>query len=535
MRLLLLPLIALTLVPALAQKADPTLPPQTHPPLEPPIRRVRLHPDEAWITRVGLLPGLGQGYHRIQLTGLPAGLKLEDVRITARGPAGTRLGELTVKQEAEPFRDLPIWKQLGKDLEKLEEELHLLTLQEQSHAQAEELFNQLSESQQREIRRRLGGEGVKPQVLIDLSLAVETRTLELERAKYLLVRDREALQRKKADLEASRFKVQAEASARPVRVMVDLEMPRGGDAELDLSYRSQAASWAPAYEARLGADRTRLELVLLAAVKQGTEEDWRGVTMELANQRASSQLGLPPSPGLRPLTYLEGEPPKTRQVAEAGPATTQAPVTFQLPGTVDVPRQEEQRFRVTSLDLSPTFHYLAMPRQTTAVFLLALVSPPPAFPLMAGSPLNLMQGHERLGTLILEPPAPGEPLRLSFGAVPGLTATRIVVGKGFREVGDKAKEREWTFQERLNVASTLPTPSVVEILDRQVASATESVRVEDLEGTTPDWTEPQPGLRSWTLTVGPNTQGEVNLRTRIQGPLVGRLLNVGDLVLEGNN
>ena len=206
-----------------------------------------------------------------------------------------------------------------------------------------------------------------------------------------------------------------------------------------------------------------------------------------------------------------------------------------VPGTVDVPRRGPQRFRVTSLDLTPTFHYLAMPRQTSEVFLLALVTSPPGFPLMPGSPLNLMQGRERLGTLLLDPPLAGEPLRLSFGAVPGLIASRILASRGFKEVGDKAKEREWTFQERLVVSNTLPAEAVVEILDRQVASATESIVVDAEEGTTPGWQEPQPGLRSWTLKVAPNTQADVHLRTRIRGPLVGRLLNAGDLVLEGNN
>lgn len=535
MRLSPIPLLVFALVPALARKADPVIQPQTHPPLEPPIRRIRLHPDEAWITRVAALPGLSSGNHRITLTGLPAELKLEDVRITARGPLGTRLGELTIAQETEPYREQSAWKQLERGLAQVDMRLFQLGLREQNQAQADALFKDLSESQLGEIRRRLGGEGLKPQVLADLSAAHETRTLELERAKASLAQESGELQREKKSLQDAIAKVQAEANARPVRVMVDLELPRSGAAELELTYRSRSASWTPAYEARLSTDRKQLELVLLAAVKQASEEDWRGVTLELANQRSTSQLGLPPSPSLMPLTHQEGEPPRSHPSAETEPITTQAPVSFKVPNPVDVPRHEEQRFRVTSLDLSPTFHYLAMPRQTPEIFLLALVNPPPGFPLIPGSPLNLMQGRERLGTLALEPPAPGEALRLSFGAVPGLSAARIVTHRAFKEVGEKAKEREWTFLERLQIMSTLPTPSVVEVLDRQVSSATESIQVDTEEGTAPASEETQPGLRSWTLTIAPNSLDGVQLRTRIRGPLVGRLLNAGDLVLEGNN
>jgi hypothetical protein len=134
MRLSPLPLIAFALVPALARMADQAVLPQSHPPLEPPIRRVRLHPDEAWITRVAALPGLSSGSHRIILTGLPAGLKLEDVRITARGPLGTRLGELALAQETEPYREQSTWKQLGQALAQVDIRLFQLGLREQNQA-----------------------------------------------------------------------------------------------------------------------------------------------------------------------------------------------------------------------------------------------------------------------------------------------------------------------------------------------------------------------------------------------------------------
>ncbi len=504
--------------------------------LEAPIQRVRLHPDQAWITRLGTVQLPAAGTHRIQIKGLPKGLGLEDVRIAARGPAGSRLGELSVRQEHQPHADLPEWKRLQEELAKVDAELFQLNLRGQNQTQATSLFHELSEGQLRETRRRMGMGSVKPQVLLDLTAAIEARTLELERSRTALDHERMQLDARKAKLSEAQDRLQEAAEARPVRVLADIDMPRAGCVEVELTYRSATASWHPAYEARLSPDRSHLELVLLAAIKQDSEQDWAGVELELANQQASGKLESPTPPSLPALNFMEGEAPKTPvRLGIAGPATTQATLSFKVPGRVDVPRAEEQRFRVTSLDLAPTFRYLALPRQSSAVYLLALVSPPPSFPLMPGSPLNLMQGQERLGSLSLEPPAPGEPLRLSFGAVPGLSASRQVVSNGFKEVGEKAKEREWTLQERLVISNTLSTRAEVEVQDRRITSGTESITVTEDGEANPEAAETPTGLRAWQLKVEPGTQGFLHLRTRIRGPLVGRITQLGDLKLEGNN
>ena len=146
----------------------------------------------------------------------------------------------------------------------------------------------------------------------------------------------------------------------------------------------------------------------------------------------------------------------------------------------------------------------------------------------------MLQGTERLGTLQLEPQAPGEPLRLSYGPVPGLLARREVVEKHHGEVGDKAKEREWVFKERLEVDSTLSSPVEVEVMDRTVATGTDSVKVDQVENTTLGWETAKPGIRSWVLHLEPGGKAEVLQQTRIRGPLVGHLVNVGELALEGN-
>lgn len=65
-------------------------------PLQAPIRSVRVHPEEAWVTRTGIVHLTNSGTHKLKLGQLPSDLKSDDLRIQAKGPEGTRLGEILV-------------------------------------------------------------------------------------------------------------------------------------------------------------------------------------------------------------------------------------------------------------------------------------------------------------------------------------------------------------------------------------------------------------------------------------------------------
>ena len=97
--------------------------------LEAPIQRVRLHPDEAWVTRIGKLRLPAAGTHRIQVAGLPAGLRVEDLQASARGAAGLRLGDLSVTSDVRVVTETPEWKALEGEREALREKRDLIESQ----------------------------------------------------------------------------------------------------------------------------------------------------------------------------------------------------------------------------------------------------------------------------------------------------------------------------------------------------------------------------------------------------------------------
>lgn len=76
-------------------------------PLAAPIQRVRLHPDEAWVTRVGTLRLPEEGTFRAFIENLPPGLRLEDLQVRAQGPSGLRLGDVGVVSDVRQVRETP--------------------------------------------------------------------------------------------------------------------------------------------------------------------------------------------------------------------------------------------------------------------------------------------------------------------------------------------------------------------------------------------------------------------------------------------
>jgi hypothetical protein len=503
-------------------------------PLETSITSVRIHPNEAWITRHGTFQAPGNGVHRVAILGLPKEIRVDDLRIGVRGPAGTRLGDLSVREAPLTYQESPEWKRLNQEHDRLAEALERVKGLQENLDKATQLFRDMNAAHLKALQRAMALGALKPQGIQEFSSALEGRKLELGRQGVALEAEKATLTTASDANGQAMARLKDLGEAHPTVVSAELETSRSGPVEVTVAFRTRSVSWSPAYEARLSPDKSRLELVFFAAVKQETHETWNGVGLELMSQDPSGRLDLPAEVSFPALGFKEDVPVKAALSLPEPPAGASSLTTIKVPGKVVVPSGEEQRFRITSLDLVPSFRYLAIPRQGPDVFLMAMVMPPPDFPLVAASPVDMLQGSERLGTLNLEPQAPGEPLGLSYGPVPGLVAHRALVEQHHGEVGDRTREREWVFKERLDVASTLTFPVEVEVVDRTIAAGTDSVKVDQTGNTTPGWKSARPGIRSWVLHLDPGGPADVVQQTRIRGPLVGRLVNVDGLALEGN-
>ena len=444
------------------------------------IQKVRLHPDEAWVTRLGRIHIDQSGTVRLRVPNLPDGLGLDDVRVQASGPEGTSLGEIRVGPEADKKPETPEAKALLARLEELHLRKTTLDAQQQAATQAGTFLGSYQDALSKGSGDKLNpGPGI-----IDFSRSLETRIAELQiqsdaRAKELASVDEET-KRLESEWQALQGKLGNDRT--PSQVTVELLLPQAGDVELELATRTKQARWKPSYEARVNANG-RVDITLYAAITQASGEDWNGVQMELSNANSETSKEPPrfngsPSlgwkapapvfpPGTRVInggsatvnivgtastasildatssavgvnvtsdpirsTAVYTPPPPPQPVLEYGaPMIAEASGLFsiyKLDGAKDVPSDgESRRFKVTSVDSPARMVVVVAPRLDTTAFQVARFDIPAKLPLFPGSPVNRFYGSQRLGQGQLDIPPAGQPMELNLGPFQGLRAQLV--------------------------------------------------------------------------------------------------------------
>lgn len=528
-------------------------------PLTAPIRSVRLHPDAAWVTRTGSARVAGPGVHRLIVKDLPPGLSPDDVRVAARGPQGSRLGDLSVGAEVRKVTETPEYKALKAEWEGARDQVDALEAEGEA-LQREVLFlNGLQAAYDKEVSSRLTTALPSATAVVDLSKGLQGRLAEVltrdRRRRRDLDKAREAFQRLNTELN----KRNSERTTSPSQATVEVATDRAGEVEVDLTYRIAHAGWVPSYEARLSSDGRRLELALQATVRQSTSEDWKGVRVEITNARSGRNLAIaaykgplqldadapapPPNPAQEMRLRKAAAPPAALEFAAAQNqmlSNTRAeedearPIeeanglaaTWVLEGAKDIPADgEEHRFRVLARDFEPTLALVATPRLDPTVHRVARFPVPQGLPLFPGSPVVHYAGTQRVGQGRLELPAPSQPFQLAFGPFRGVRVELKRTDAVREAVGTFTKETQWTLRERISVANDTAEAVQVEVLDRELKPSSDRVKITALPEATPSKDGPTPGVRAWTVSVPAKGQAAVALGVQIRIP--------AGLVLEG--
>lgn len=279
--LLLLPCLAMTLA---AQDAAQ---------VQAPITSVKLYPDEAWVTRVAHVPAERGGARRYRIGGLPPGLTLDDIQVSAKGPAGSRLGDVTVSRDEDAATETPEWARFRSGREAFQDRMD--ALQSQSEAVTAEIafLKGIQGAQSKELGERLTSAAPEAGPVVAFAQGMQARLAELLVKDRRLKRDLADLQKEQTRLAVEQARLKGQDRVAPSSVLIELSAASAGELEIQLSYRNRQARWSPVYEARLSEDRAKLDLALYAAVSQKSGEDWKGVRLEISNAKPSQGLDLP--------------------------------------------------------------------------------------------------------------------------------------------------------------------------------------------------------------------------------------------------
>jgi len=535
-----------------------------------PIQKVRLHPDEAWVTRIGKAHLTKAGVHRLLLKELPAGLTMDDVRVSAKGPQGSRLGDLSVGSEVRKVTETPEYQALKKERESLRDRQDALEAEGEALAQELVFLKNLQAAHDKELSGRMTYALPGAAAVVELSKGIQSRLAEVLTRDRKRKRDIERLREEANRLDQELRQRAAERTTSPSQALIEIAIPAAGDVEVELTYRTRQARWEPAYEARLSADGRKVELILFASVRQNSGEDWSNVLLEVTNTRASRSLTLAAYGGAQQVTYSDTAPYTARARGNAAAATVEvvsassnfsapAPAqntylvdgadvadgearaveetqglaaTWSMEGVKEVPADNEpHRFRVLSRDLEPTLALAAVPRLDPTVYRVARFPVPSGIPLFPGSPVVHYAGTQRVGLASLEMPAPGKPLQLGFGPFRGVRVALQRLDAKKEMVGTFTKETQWTLRERFEISNETEETVLVELQDRELKATNDKVKITVLPESTPSQEGTVPGVRAWPLKLAAKTSGKVLLSTQIRTPVGGYVSGLGNLRL----
>ena len=552
--LLLLPCLTFTLA---AQEAVP---------VQASISSVKLYPDEAWVTRTGRARVDEGGTHRLQIADLPAGLTLDDVQVSAKGPTGSRLGDVTVSQDTRTISETPEWKKLQADREALQDKADGLQSQSDSVRQEIAFLEDIRAAQGKELGARMTTAAPNLAPVVAFGQGLQARLAQLLLQDRKLKRDLAKVGEEQKRLDAEQNRLNGQNRVAPSKVMVELTTPGAGSVEVQLSYRTRKARWSPVYEARLSDDHAKLDITLFAAIAQKSGEDWSGVRLEISNAKPSQSLDMPSYGGAQEVGWMmpapPPPPPKTTQsgfgIAGAssvensyvldglttndlrrGDNPADTPAEFQeaslqeasglnlalrLDGAKDVPSDgDSHRFKLMDQAVTPTLALTTTPRLDATVYQVARFQAPGTLPIFPGAPMVEYAGTQRLGQSPLAQPAAGQPYQLGFGPYRGLRVTFRRVDHKQETVGAFSKDRQWTLRDRLEIASEITTPVDIEVQDRALKSTIESVKITDLPDTTPGAKETVPGVRTWTVHLDPGQTAGITVASQVRAPRDGIL------------
>lgn len=445
------------------------------------IRSIRLHPGEAWVTRTARVTLSSPGGHVIQIGGLPEGLSLDDLRIQARGPEGTTLGELRMGSEPPRPPDTPEAQALLARLTALHDRKALLDAQQGGADQASGF---LDAYQQNLAKVGATGSVPSPAAILETSRSLEARYVELavqsQARKLELQRIEEEMKPLEASWQALRARLGSDRT--PSRLTLELSLAKAGEVQLQVSTRTMKARWKPSYEAKVLPDG-KVELSLYAVVSQLSGESWDKVQLEIssANPERSQDLRtfnqdirlnwappVPIYPGDRrgvagatvevnalqatmdttatatgttislsrtpavPGAYVPPRPsqPALEATADLSQGSERLFKTYLVEGLRDLPSDgEARRYRIASATVPALQIVVVTPRLETTAHSVVRFQVPSELPLFPGSPLSRFAGQQRLGQGPLEIPPAGQPMQITLGPFPALRTRWVNLGQ----------------------------------------------------------------------------------------------------------
>lgn len=538
--------LVLAAVPRLALAAEVDAPSK--------VTKVTVFQGRARVTRTARV-SLPAGDVSVKIAGLSTRLEGDSLRVTGKGSASARIEGVNVETVTGAEGISADYKAAEARLEALREKNQALA-DRISAARARLAFvDAFRTSYAKRAAADLPVRKVDPAGLAKLADFVAT---EHEKG-AATIRQAKAAQRGLAlqiqAAEVRQSQLQAKRGFVSRTVVVALHVDHPGRFVLEIAYLVSGATWTPVWDARLDPARDEVTLSLYGKVTQTTGVDWRGVDLAVSTAAPARGLTVPelssryltPAPVIlnvktaygeaaraeaaaappppmaharAPEKALERERMATIQIVRARITKGELSATFAAPRatTVEGAGKAERAF-LASWQMKAKVDRRAAPRRDPTAYLVATAKNATGVPLLPGR-ASIFLGREMVGHTWLSAVAPGDEMKIPFGADERVKVERRVLERKHAETGIFSKDEVMRYHVRTTVKNLWDHPVTVTLLDQVPVSRDQSITVKVLDGSTkPTSTDKDhPGVRRHELTLPAHGKATVELRYEVHWP-----------------
>lgn len=544
-----------------AQAADdPTAPVTVVPsllPIDAGIDAVTLYQGRAAVTRSASAT-FKPGVYRVRFANLPGTVFPDSLQATVGAPA--KLLDVNYEERAveTDVANNPEAIRLKKELETLERTLGQFNAKRETMTSSLKLLDALSTRMLEQTVKGLGTDALDPAKFAEQIDAVAKQ------------RDAISSQRLALEVEIVDLSNRITATAERLEAIGDTtKVERTGymtiavpteittPVDLHFTYLVSGATWRPNYSVRAASDLSGLQVDYDAAITQHTGESWENVRLTLSTAQPAHAAE---PPEIEPI-YVELVDARLFSKAASSPPPTSAPgdrasivgggrgggggfageaegnvfgdpgedaedaskdanvqqnataATFVLPRSVSLTsdREREQSTRIATIDLKPTYTYVARPLVDLAAYLRGTVKNDSKFQILRGR-ARIFLGGDSVGVTMLNDVAPDGEFELWFGADKRITLDRKLIARNLSTSGLLSKSDDIEWQWKITVKNAIETATSIEIWDRMPVSRDEDVDVTIRDVVPPlandkkyEANELKQGLLKWALTLQPKT------------------------------
>lgn len=526
------------------------------------ISEVTVYSSSAFVTRSAKVE-LNAGDTKVIFSDIIPEIDENSIRVKGKGTAEVKI--LGAQMKREYTEDAPVAR-----VEQLESEIQAIVDQNASAKNEKQVLGE--EKQYLDSIRLFANQKIPEDLVTQMPPASELEATLVflgTKLKANFARGQEidiAVRETQKKLEVLRRELgEISGSGRKIKrsIVVEIEVVKAGSLKLDLSYMVHGASWNAVYDARADFEKSEVELVSYAVVRQNSGENWEDVDMVLSTAQVTSGGNMPeanswfirpyqpPVPQSRKMMY--GQRSKEALTETLGFADQSMPEAASLSlatvsnelETVNTYAQAEAKgvsvayklsrkatvktdgsdykLPITSQNLKSNFEYSAYPRIAAMAYLKSLVTNAKDLQLLGGR-VNVFFDGDFVGTSSFESIAPGQEFDLYMGADENVKVKRELLEKKSDDVflgGIPSPTKKMIYKYKLTVENYKTKASRVNLFDAIPVSQDERIKVKvsglSMEPKQKDWKD-RKGIWRWELQLEPKGKQEIFYTCTVEFP-----------------